>query len=188
MERTLDRLIGHGSIQAECIYVDLLAGQPGMDAMHTTVVVHIHPLGRQETGDAERMIRLRPNLHIAIGHVDGQVKRTPDGLTGQRGIQSKTGDVDIVVDSIGEVEPDMRTHVGRGGVDTLTLGLHRSGQHDTRQVGLESTGIDAADIRPDVVGLIVDIVVSPDTGLRALVGHITRHIHAHRLQTHRGSL
>ena len=188
MERTLDRLIGHGSIQAECIYVDLLAGQPGMDAMHTTVVVHIHPLGRQETGDAERMIRLRPNLHIAIGHVDGQVKRTPDGLTGQRGIQSKTGDVDIVVDGVGERQLYMRSHVGRLGVYTLPLRLHRTGHDDTRQVGLESTGIDAADIGPEVVGLIVDIVVAPHTGLRALVGHITRYIHAHRLQTHRGSL
>ena len=93
------------------------------------------------------------------------------GLVGQFCVECHTGDVDLIIDAVGQVHGEFALHRGRMWVNPFALRMYVACYHHVCTVLEERTRIHLLDIHHHIIGLIVNVVESIQGGpIAAIIG------------------
>ena len=153
---------------------------------HRSVVIDRHLLRLHEVRDTETVLRLRFQFQVLVVHRYREMHRTLNGLIRQSGVQVQAGDIDLLVDSVFQIQMHFAPHCRRRRVDTLAFGLQRTGKNQVHRTFEERRQINAFHLHIRPIELIVDVVKCTKRSFRALEIRLSFRLDPHRFEVKEG--
>ncbi len=115
-------------VKVQIVDIKILARHVCQHMLHLCMIVHVHLFRRQEVRYPELVLRLRLHLQVFVQHRDRQMQVSGHGFIGQLGIKHQAGNVDVVIDAIGQVHGHFALHCGGLRIYSFALRMNYASQ------------------------------------------------------------
>ena len=133
------------------------------------------------------MLRLCLQPKVAVRHINRQMQVSRYGFVSQFSVKHQAGNIDIVIDAVGQVHGHFALHRGGTIIYPFALRMNVACQLHVVVSVKKWTCIHLLHVHQHVIHLIINVVETFQMGLAAAIIGIAGQVHPHRLQIqHRG--